>query len=190
MHSHRWISKEGRRVGKKQNIFNVRHQQDLSLGLLANNNMGRSCALMVHNTNVISRSHQGHFRVKLAKNIKNIHFLSISSLSVVQPYTIKDWWWPVTHFWSGIISTHIFMKSRAVLILGGVIPPCVSLLNSLLQAQLNKQNYNYTAACSISLGFYRKRLIHNWVYNLCWHGYNTNESRVKYRVYQFMGDGY
>ena len=37
-----------------------------------------------------------------------------------------------------------------------------------LKAQLNKQNYNYAAACSISLGFHRKRLIHNWVWRLTW----------------------
>ena len=30
----------------------------------------------------------------------------------------------VTHTWSGIISAHIFRKSMAVLILGGVMPPC------------------------------------------------------------------
>ena len=36
------------------------------------------------------------------------------------------------------------------------------------KAQLNKQNYNYAAACSISLGFHRKRLIYNWVWRLTW----------------------
>ena len=37
-----------------------------------------------------------------------------------------------------------------------------------LKAQLNKQNYNYAAACSISLGFHRKILIHNRVWKLTW----------------------
>ena len=37
-----------------------------------------------------------------------------------------------------------------------------------LKAQLKKQNYNYAAACSIDLGFHRKRLIHNWVGTLTW----------------------
>ena len=37
-----------------------------------------------------------------------------------------------------------------------------------LKAKLNKQNYNYEAAHSISLGFHRKRLIHNWVSRLIW----------------------
>ena len=36
------------------------------------------------------------------------------------------------------------------------------------KAQLNKRNYNYAAACSISLGFHRKRLIHNWAWRLTW----------------------
>ena len=36
------------------------------------------------------------------------------------------------------------------------------------KAQLNKQNYNYAAACSISLGFHRKRSIYNWVWRLTW----------------------
>ena len=36
------------------------------------------------------------------------------------------------------------------------------------KAQLNKQNYNYAAACSISLGFHRKILIYNWVSRLTW----------------------
>ena len=69
----------------------------------------------------------------------------------------------MTHTWSGIISAHIFRKSRAVLILGGVIItcyPCYTLFP--------KQNYNYAAACIISLGFHRKILIHNWVWRLTW----------------------
>ena len=37
-----------------------------------------------------------------------------------------------------------------------------------LKAQFNKKNYNYAAACSISLSFHRKRLIHNWVQGLTW----------------------
>ena len=37
-----------------------------------------------------------------------------------------------------------------------------------LKAQLNKQNYNYAAACSINLVFHRKRLIYNWVLRLIW----------------------
>ena len=36
------------------------------------------------------------------------------------------------------------------------------------KAQLNKQYYNYAAACSISLGFHRNRLIYNWVWRLTW----------------------
>ena len=52
--------------------------------------MRKSCALLVHKTKVMSRSHQGHFKVKLAKNIENILFLSISSLLVVQSSTRKD----------------------------------------------------------------------------------------------------
>ena len=48
-----------------------------------NNNMRRSFALLVYNTKVMSRSHQGHFNVKLTKNIENTLFLSISSLLVV-----------------------------------------------------------------------------------------------------------
>ena len=37
-----------------------------------------------------------------------------------------------------------------------------------LKAQLNKQNYNYAAVCSISLSFHRKRLLHNWVWRFTW----------------------
>ena len=54
----------------------------------------------------------------------------------------------------------------AVLILGEVMPPCCPYYTPLLKAQLNKQNYNYAAACSTSLGFYRKILIHNRVRRL------------------------
>ena len=72
-------------------IFVWRHQQDLSLW--ANNKMRKSCALLVDNTKVMSRSHQGHFKVKLAKIIENTHFLSISSCLVVQSSIRKDWWW-------------------------------------------------------------------------------------------------
>ena len=84
------------------------HQQDLSLW--ANNNMRRSCALLVDNTKFMSRSHQGHFLSKILK-----------------------------------ITPGPFLK-----------------------AHLNKHNYNYAAACSISLGFHRKRLIHNWGWRLIW----------------------
>ena len=37
-----------------------------------------------------------------------------------------------------------------------------------MKAQLNKQNYNYAAACNITLGFHRKRLIHTLVWRLTW----------------------
>ena len=118
LHPHRWIPGEG--GGEENRIFcNVRfvwrHQQDLSLW--ANNNMRRSCALLVDNTKVMPRSHQGHFKVKLAKNIENTHILSISSCLVVQSSIRKDW------------KAHIFRKSRAVMILGGVMPPCLPLLH-------------------------------------------------------------
>ena len=56
----------------------------------------------------------------------------------------------------------------AVLILGGVMPPCCPYYTSIPQAQLNKQNYNYAATCSTSMGFHRKILIHNWVLRLTW----------------------
>ena len=47
---------------------------------------------------------------------------------------------------------------------------CLPLLHPpFLKAQLNKQNYKYAAACSISLGFQRKRLKHiYWVWRLTW----------------------
>ena len=70
---------------------------------------------------ITPRSCQGHFKVKLANNIENI-----SSCLVVQSSIRKDWWW---HIWSGIISAHIFRKFRAVLILGGVMPPCLPSLH-------------------------------------------------------------
>ena len=35
-----------------------------------------------------------------------------------------------------------------------------------LKAQLDKQIYNYAAACGITLGFHRKQMIHNWVRRL------------------------
>ena len=49
-----------------------------------------------------------------------------------------------------------------MLTLVGVMPaPMFALITpQFLKAQLNKQNYNYLTACSISLGFHRKRLIH------------------------------
>ena len=85
-----WVGGGGRGVGgeKKSEYFVMSDLQDLSLW--ANNNMVRSCALLVHKTMVISRSHQGNFKVKPVKNIENIHFLSIPSLSVVQSSTRKD----------------------------------------------------------------------------------------------------
>ena len=75
----------------------------------------------------------------------------------------------MTQTWSGIILAHILKKSRAVLILGGGGGNVLMFaLNTplFLKAQLNKKNYNYLAACSISLGFHRKRLIHNCVWRL------------------------
>ena len=42
--------------------------------------MRMSCALLVGNTKVMSRSHQGHFKVKLAKNIENTHFLAFQAV--------------------------------------------------------------------------------------------------------------
>ena len=68
-----------------------------------------------------------------------------------------------------------------------------------LKVQLNKQNYNYAAACIFSVGFHRKRLIHNWVWRLTWvevahycmdAAQNKREGYVKCQVYQFMGDVY
>ena len=94
---------------KKPRIFcNVRfvwrHQQDL--GLRANNNTRRSCALLMDNTKVMSRSHQGHFKVKLAKNIENTHFLSISSCLVVQSSIRKDLKW---HILGRVSFQHTFL---------------------------------------------------------------------------------
>ena len=48
--------------------FVWRRQQDLSLS--ENNSMGRSCALLIHNTKVILRS----FQRQTGKNIENIQF--------------------------------------------------------------------------------------------------------------------
>ena len=74
----------------------------------------------------------------------------------------------VTNHWSGIISAHIFRKSRAVLLLGGVMITCCPCYTPFLKVQLNKQNYNYAATCNISLGLHRKILIHNWVWRWTW----------------------
>ena len=49
---------------------------DLSLG--ANDNMGMSCASPVYTTEVMFRSHQSHFKVKLAKYIENIGRISFN----------------------------------------------------------------------------------------------------------------
>ena len=131
LHPHRWIP--GERGLEKIRIFcNVRlkkfvwrHQQDLSLW--AYNNMIKSCALLVDNTKVMSRSHQGHFKVKLPKNIENTLFLSMSSSLGVQSSIRKDWWWHML----GRVSFQntFFRKSRAVLILWGVMPSCLPLLH-------------------------------------------------------------
>ena len=44
----------------------------------------------------------------------------------------------VTLSWSGIILTHNFRKSRTVLILGGVIPPCLPVLHPLHQGSIEQ----------------------------------------------------
>ena len=56
----------------------------------------------------------------------------------------------------------------AVIILGGVIAHVCPYYTPFLKAQWNKQNYNYAAALSISLGFHRKILIHKRVWRLTW----------------------
>ena len=75
------------------------------------------------------------------------------------------------------------------------MPRCLPLSHP----QLNTQNYNDAAACSISLGFHRKRLIHNWVWRKTWFevllycmdaAQNKCEDHVKCQVYQLMGDVY
>ena len=65
----------------------------------------------------------------------------------------------VTHTWSGIISAHIFRKSRTVLILERVGPnsPMLPLLNPIRQGSIEQAKLHYAAACSISLGFHRKK---------------------------------
>ena len=82
----------------------------------------RSCPLLVDNTKVMSRLHQGHFKVKLANNIENTHFLTILSCLVVQSSIRKDWWW---HILGRVSFQHTFLENLAlaVRILGGVIPP-------------------------------------------------------------------
>ena len=45
---------------------------------------------------------------------------------------------------------------------------CCPYCTPFLKAQLHKQIYNYAAACSVSLGFHRKILIHNWLWRLTW----------------------
>ena len=157
--------------------------------LWANNNMRKSCSSLVHNT-----------KVKLAKIIENSHFTSILSLLVVYSFIRKDWWW---HIFGRVSFQHTFFrKSMAVIILGGVIAHVCPYYTPFLKAQWNKQNYNYAAALSISLGFHCKILIHNRVWRLTWvevvlycmHDTAQNKRKyqghVKCHVYQFMGDVY
>ena len=171
--------------------FVWKHQQDPNLW--PNNNMGRSCTLLVHNTKVISRSHQGHFKVKLVKDIENIHFLF--NFKLVSDAVI---------YWKGLMQIHSWTGITSTEISGGVVPPGLPLLHtSFLKVHLNKLNYNNEAACSISFGFHRKRLTHNWVWRMTWvdvvlyllHSYHSKETwrlyknYVKCHVYQFMGVG-
>ena len=69
----------------------------------------------------------------------------------------------MTHTWSGIISAHIQGSTDIV---RGDAPMFALITPPFLRGQLNKQNYNYAAACSTNFGFHRKRLIHNWVWRL------------------------
>ena len=97
--------------------------------------MGTSCALLVQNTKVISRSHQNHFRVKLAKDIGNVLCINFKLVSGAVIY-LKGLM--VTHSWQGIISTYIFRKSRSVSILGGVLPPGLPILHPFPQGSIEQ----------------------------------------------------
>ena len=66
---------------------------------------------------ITPRSFQGQTRKKYLKYPLVINFKLFSGAVIHQKGLM------VTHTWSGIISAHIFRKSR-ILILGGVMPPC------------------------------------------------------------------
>ena len=68
--------------------------------------MRRSYAFLVDNTKVMSRSFQGHFKVKPAKNIDNTHFLSISSCLAGQSSIRDDWCW---HILGRVSFQHTFL---------------------------------------------------------------------------------
>ena len=88
---------------------------------------------------------------KLAKNIDNTHFLSISSCLVVQSSIL------------GRVSfQHTFLGNLEQCLY------CLPLLHSLPQGSIEQANFNYAAECCISLGSHRKRLIQNWVWRLTW----------------------
>ena len=106
---------------------------------------------------------QGHIKVISKSSSQKI--LKIPLL-VVQSSTRKDWWW---HILGRVSFQNTFWGNLwTVLILGGVIPPCLPLLHPLHQGSIEQEKYNYAAVCSISLGFHRKRLIHNWEWRLTW----------------------
>ena len=134
LHPHSWIPGEGGGVKKIRIFCNVRfawrHQQDLSLW--ANNNMRRSYALLVDNINlwITWKSCQGHIKViSRAKPQKYWKYTLFINFKLFSGAVIHWRGLMVTHTWSGIISAHIFRKSRAMLILWGVMPPCLPLLH-------------------------------------------------------------
>ena len=107
----------------------------------------------VHYWCITLMSCQGHIKVISGqtgqKYWKKCPLLSISTLLVVQSSTRNM----VIHSQSSIISTYIFRKFKALSILGGKCSHICPYYTPFLKAQLNKQNYNYVAACNISLGF-------------------------------------
>ena len=158
----------GRGVEKKSEYFVMSDLYEDTSRILANEQIITLEGVVLYRW-ITPRSCQGYIKVISRSNSQKIlriptfyHFLSISSCLVVQSSIKKDM---MTHTWSRIISAHIFRKSWAVLInIGrGNAPMFFLITPPFFKAQLNKQNYNYAAGCSISLGFHRKTLIHNSV---------------------------
>ena len=105
LHSHRWIPGEAGWKKSEYFVMSDLFEATSRIYKWANNNMRRSCAWLVDNTNVISRSNSAK------KSWKNTHFLSISSCLVVQSSMRKNWWWYILG-WVSYLSTHLLGNRR------------------------------------------------------------------------------
>ena len=136
-----------------------------------------------NNIKVIAKLHQGHFKVKIEKNCKNINFLSNSTRLVVQLTITK------TDF-ETLLVRHIFHTfSRH----WGQCQPwegyhtLIPLITLILQCLIERAKLQRAAVWNITLGSHDKISIHNWIMkdHMVWNyvllGYRLKTTYMSYK---------